>query len=706
MRGVSLVGDGGSMDTSGRRWRVGVDVGGTFTDVAIFDPHTRAVQIYKVLTTPDDPSVGVLNGLRFVEEQRTDFSIRTIDQFLHGTTITTNALIQQSYPPCALCITEGHRGAVQVQDQQRLGNIYDLTIGHGHSLVDELNVLEVPERIDRDGKVVHELTAEAAKAVAEQIASLEVSTVAVCLLFSFANPSHEELLRSAIHERSPEVRVSLSSEVLPRIREWPRISTMLLNASLEPLLVDYVRNLGDALDRSGLSFDRCFLMESNGGLMPFSAVVVGGRAVQTLLSGPAAAVQGAVAMARAVTEDTLVTLDIGGTSADIAFVDHAGAMEVTEGHLVGHDIYVPMLDITTIGAGGGTISRVASGGRLLVGPDSAGAIPGPVCYGLGGVDPTTTDADLVLGYLNPTYYLGGRMSIEPSLAAGAIAARVGEPLGLSVEEAATTMIEINDVHMAEAIRVFAAQRAIDLSSVTLVACGGAGPLHAAGVAEEIGVRRIIVPANPGAFSAVGLLSTDVVQDFVQSEITSLESERVAVIADRFGALEARALRAMEAQGFAPDEVVCRREVDARYAGQGFEIRIAIPAGDGGIVPQQISNLFHDGHRKTYGYAAESERVEIVSYRIRAVVKLPTYEPSPEPLLGGPDGELVAKFERPIFVGGRWEQVPVYDRATLRVGAMFAGPAIVEQPDTTSFVPSGWRATCDAFRNLVCERKED
>jgi len=694
------------MDVSERRWRVGVDVGGTFTDVAILDPVSRAVEIYKIPTTPEDPSVGVLNGLRFVAEQRPDFSIALIDQFLHGTTITTNALIQRSYPPCALLITEGHRGAVQVQDQQRRGNIYDLTIGHGDSLVDELNVIEVPERIDRDGKVVRELTMDAAEEIAERIGALGVGSIAVCLLFSFTNPMHEELLRAVIRERCPAVRVSLSSEVLPRIREWPRISTMLLNASLEPLLVDYVRNLGEALAQSGLPFNRCFLMESNGGLMPFSAVVVGGRAVQTLLSGPAAAVQGAVAMARAVSQGTLVTLDIGGTSADIAFVDDTGALEVTEGNLVGHDIYVPMLDITTIGAGGGTISRLAPDGRLLVGPDSAGALPGPVCYGKGGTDPTTTDADLVLGFLNPEYYLGGQMAINPTLAVSAITERIAEPLGLSVEEAATTMIEINDVHMAEAIRVFAAQRAIDLSKITLVPCGGAGPLHAAGVAEEIGIRRILVPANPGAFSAVGLLSTDVVQDFVQSEITLLESSSAAAIEDRYASLERRALLAMQAQGFTAEEVVCNREVDARYAGQGFEIRISVPRCGTEEAPALLRGLFHEGHRRTYGYAAESERVEIVSFRIRTVVKLPTYEPLPAPEPDAPPGAPVPKAERPVYFGGHWKTIPVYDRSALLVGMAFDGPAIVEQPDTTSFVPPRWQAMCDVYHNLVCERSDD
>jgi len=696
----------GDVAPKGRRARVGVDVGGTFTDIAVLDPDRGDVSIYKVPTTPADPSVGVLEGLAYVaSETGGEFSTGSIEHFLHGTTITTNALIQRSFPPCALLITEGHRGAVQVQDQQRRGNVYDLTTGHPDSLVDELHVFEVPERTDHEGNVVVALDAPAVEAIAAQVQALGISSVAVCLLFSFANPSHEEAVRRIFREVCPDVSVSLSSEVLPRIREWPRISTMLLNASLEPLLVAYVRRLADALGGSGLGFDRLFLMESNGGLMPFSAVIVGHRAVQTLLSGPAAAVQGAVTIARRGVEGTLVTLDIGGTSADIAFVGDEGALEITEGHLVGHDIYVPMLDVTTIGAGGGTISRLAEDGRLLVGPDSAGADPGPACYGRGGVDPTTTDADLVLGFLNPTYYLGGRMTIDPRLAEEAIATRIAGPLGLSVAEAAATMIRVNDVHMAEAIRVFAAQRGVDVLDATLVPCGGAGPLHAAGVAEEIGMRSILVPATPGAFSAVGLLSTDIVQDFVQSEITLLVGENAALVDKRFEDLSAVAVAEMVAQGFAPGEVLCQREVDARYAGQGFEIRISVPEVAAEELPAAIGERFHEGHRRTYGYIAEHELIEIVSYRVRAVVTMPKYAPSPVAARPEGEGAPAPSGRREVYVHGGWETSAVIERAALAPGDRLAGPLIVEQPDTTTFVPPGWTMRCDEFANLVLSREE-
>ena len=416
--------------------------------------------------------------------------------------------------------------------------------------------------------------------------------------------------------------------------------------------------------------------------------------------------QGALSLVRTVEQDQLITLDIGGTSADIAVVDESGAIEVTQGRIVGHDIYVPMLDITTIGAGGGTISRVAPDGRLLVGPASAGADPGPACYAKGGTMPTTTDADLVLGFLNPDYYLGGRMQLAASLAESAIEQHVAGPLGIDVLEAAAGMVRINDLHMADAIRVYAAQKGLDLATSTLVPCGGAGPLHAAGVAAELGIRRIIVPPQPGAFSAVGLLCSDIVQDFVQSDITMLVPENAEIIDRQFRALEDKAVAELVAQGFSPEAVRCVREVDARYAGQGFELRIE--AGDSGdsLVPRLIEG-FHERHRRTYGHAALEENVEIVSCRVRALVEMAKYEPTPiNEVARTSDIRRDELPSRQVHHEGRWQAAAIVTRSLLQSGDQVMGPAIVEQPDTTTFVPSGWELTCDAYGNLDLRRETD
>jgi N-methylhydantoinase A len=689
------------------RWRVGVDVGGTFTDVAVFDRRTAQVEILKVPTTPADPSIGVLNGMTRAAEVIGDFALEDVADFLHGTTITTNALIQRTFRPCALLVTEGMRGSVYVQDQRRVGSTYDLHNGHPDGLVADDHVFEVPGRIGADGTVVRDVDRAAVASIARRLRALDVDSIAVCLLFSFANPVHERQVQEILQAELPGARIRLSSEVLPRIREWPRISTMLLGASLEPLLVDYISSLADGLTARGLAFDHMFLMESNGGLMPFSAVLSGGRAVQTLLSGPAAGVQAAIGVARCAGRTNLLTVDVGGTSADIAFVRNGEALEVTEGDLVGHQIYVPMLDLMTIGAGGGTLSRATSTGRLLVGPNSAGADPGPACYGRGGEIPTTTDADLALGLLDPEYYLGGRMTVDPALSLAAIDRHIAEPLGMSTQEAAEATLQLNEVHMADAIKVFAAKRGVDLAAATLVACGGAGSLHACGVAAELGVRQVLVPPFPGAFSAVGLLSTDVIQDFVRSDITKLSDGAQPGILAQFTALEQRAQESLVGQGFSPEVITCHREVDARYSGQGFELRLylsGLTEADQRDLPAALARLFHAEHARIYGHAAESEQVEIVSYRIRAVVKMPTYEMTPLP----PDAVVVETPRPPrrVYRRGEWTEVAVVRRAALAPGTELKGPLIVEQPDTTVFAPAGWIVHADRYGNLLLSNEAE
>lgn len=684
------------------RWRVGVDVGGTFTDVAVLDRQTGQVEILKVPTTPSDPSIGVLNGMTRAAEVIDGFDVKDVADFLHGTTITTNALIQRTFRPCALLVTEGMRGSVSVQDQRRVGSTYDLRSGHPSSLVADDQVFDVPGRIGADAKVVRDLDRAAVVSIAHRLRESNVESVAVCLLFSFANPIHEQQVQEILQAELPDVQVRLSSDVLPRIREWPRISTMLLGSSLEPLLVDYITSLADGLTARGLAYERMFLMESNGGLMPFSAVMSGGRAVQTLLSGPAAGVQAAISIARSAGRSNLLTIDVGGTSADIAFVRDGEALEVTEGDLVGHQIYVPMLDLMTIGAGGGTLSRATSTGRLLVGPNSAGADPGPACYGRGGQIPTTTDADLTLGLLDPEYYLGGRMTVDPALALAAITEHVAEPLGMSPYDAAEATLQLNEVHMADAIKVFAAKRGVDLGGATLVACGGAGSLHACGVAAELGVRQVLVPPFPGAFSAVGLLTTDVIQDFVQSDITKLSDGAQNSILAQFASLEQRAIDSLAQQGFSPEEISCHREVDARYSGQGFELRLHLPSGGkqplDGDLAASLATMFHAEHARIYGHAAEAELVEIVSYRIRAVVDMPTYEMTPLPAEAVIDEP--ARPARRVYLRGKWIEAAVVRRATLAPGSERNGPMIIEQPDTTAFVPPGWVVHTDQYGNLL------
>jgi N-methylhydantoinase A len=684
---------------AGNRWRVGVDVGGTFTDVAVVDQATSQLHVLKVPTTPSDPSLGVVRGLEAAEIRIPGFQMADVGDFLHGTTITTNALIQRTFRPCALLVTEGLKGSVFVQDQRRVGNIYDLRAGHPASLVADDQVYEVPERLAADGSVVRRLDRERVIEIAHRIRERGIDTVAVCLLFSFANADHEIEVREILRSVHPELRVHLSSEVLPRIREWPRISTMLLGCSLEPLLVDYLTSLERALVDRGFSANRLFLMESNGGLMPFAAVTDGGRAVHTLLSGPAAGVQAAIAVARASGRDQLLTMDVGGTSADIAFVQNGKALEITEGDLVGHQIYVPMLDLVTVGAGGGTLCRGSEEGRLLVGPNSAGADPGPACYGKGGVVATITDANLCLGLLDPDFYLGGRMSLDHEAAIEAVRTSMAQPLRVSDIVAAESAKQLNEVHMADTIKVLAAQRGIDLTDVTLVACGGAGPLHACGVADELGLKTVLVPAFPGAFSAVGLLGSDVVQDFVQTVITPLAERADDEIEKHFGLLEDRARASLSGQGFRAEEIAVYREADARYAGQGFELRLGIEPHE--RVSATLASEFHDEHERVYGHAARDEPVEIVSYRVRAVVKMPVLD-----ITNTTEERDAAKplAPRQVFYNDSWFDVPAVHRSLLASGETARGPILVQQDDTTTFVPPTWNLSIDGVGNLILKKE--
>ena len=402
----------GRKDASGQRarYRLGVDVGGTHTDLVLLDTRTGSFAVEKVSSTPKNPALGVLNGVgKFVEK---GVSPNDIEFFAHGTTITTNALLEMRGAKVGLLITRGYRAVQEVQSQARDGNLFDYFYAKPIPIAPQSRTREIPERTDYQGEVLVPLDRDAVREAARSLRDAGVESIAVSYLFSFMNPEHEEETRRIIHEEAPGIQVSISSEVLPRIREWARLSTTLLNAYLEPVLVRYIDHLNRGLDERGLGTQQRFLMQSNGGVMPFTAAIEGGRTVHTLLSGPAAGAQASAYLAAADAGRGLVTLDMGGTSADIAFIEGGAPLEVTEGVIARRQIDVPALDMTTISAGGGSIASIDGGGFLTVGPQSAGADPGPACYGRGGERPTVTDADIVCGYLNPDYFLGGAQKLD------------------------------------------------------------------------------------------------------------------------------------------------------------------------------------------------------------------------------------------------------------------------------------------------------
>ncbi|MDB5507791.1 MAG: hydantoinase/oxoprolinase family protein [Hyphomicrobiales bacterium] len=690
------------------RYRLGVDVGGTHTDLVLLDTRTGSFAVEKVSSTPANPALGVLNGVaKFVQK---GISPNDIEFFAHGTTITTNALLEMRGAKVGLLITRGYRAVQEVQSQARDGNLFDYFYTKPTPIAPQSLTCEIPERTDYHGEVLTPLDRDAVRQAARKLRDAGVESIAVSYLFSFMNPAHEEETRRIIREEAPDIQVSISSEVLPRIREWARLSTTLLNAYLEPVLVRYIDHLNRGLDECGLGTQQRFLMQSNGGVMPFTAAIEGGRTVHTLLSGPAAGAQASAYLAAADAGRGLVTLDMGGTSADIAFIEGGVPLEITEGVIARRQIDVPALDMTTISAGGGSIASIDGGGFLTVGPQSAGAAPGPACYGRGGERPTVTDADIVCGYLNPDYFLGGAQKLDVAAARAALETHVARPLGLDELEAAAGIRRIVDMRMADEVRVFAAKRGVDLSTFTLLPFGGAGAVHAAAVAEELGMKRILVPMRPGAFSALGLLCTDVVHDYIRSELRPFAEVTPDHAEEIFAALEAKARRELVAEGMKLEDARFSREFDLRYTGQGYELRTPL---DGLFATRldassmtRARDRFDERHAQIHGHAASDRPVEIVSYRLRLRVAVPKYEPREDAPPAHPRAIASAeKGQRTVYFDGRNAVVArVYERDGLDVGVSIEGPAIVEQFDATTIVNPGWSARVDGFRNLVLERK--
>src|SRR5712671_5982780 len=617
-----------SLSAKRPQYRLGVDVGGTHTDLVLLDSDTGELLVEKVASTPKNPAFGVLDGIaRFVAR---GIDPRDIAFFGHGTTITTNALLEMRGAKVGLLITKGYRAIQEVQNQARDGIVFEYFYAKPLAIAPQSLTREIPERTDRSGNVLISLDRDAVRRAARELKQAGVDSIAVCYLFSFANPAHESETRRLIREVFPGVSVSLSSEVLPRIREWPRLSSTLLNAYLEPVLVHYLAHLGKGLDENGVVTPQKFLMQSNGGVMPFSAAIAGGRTVHTLFSGPAAGAQASAHLAQDDARGGLVTLDMGGTSADIAFIEGGVPLEVTEGTIARRQIDVPALDMTSISAGGGSIAWIDGGGFLNVGPQSAGADPGPVCYGRGGTRPTVTDADLVCGFLNPDYFLGGAQSLDIAASRAALQAHIAEPLKMDVLQAAAGIQRIVDMRMADEVRVFAAKRGVDLTAFTLLPFGGAGAVHAAAVAAELGMRRILVPARPGAFSALGLLCTDVVHDYIRSALRPLSEVTPAQAEEIFAQLENKARTELQAEGMNPADGYLTRELDLRYTGQGYELRTPLDGLFGGRLTaaalRAARDRFDDRHAQIHGHAAKERPVEVVSYRLRVRVAVPKYEP--------------------------------------------------------------------------------
>jgi N-methylhydantoinase A len=678
-------------------WRVGVDSGGTFTDVCLFDDATGRVAVWKVSSTPDDPSTGIATGVAEAIA-REGASADSIAYFGHGTTVATNALIQHRGARTGLITTDGFRDLLEIGRQKR-PDLYDLMVDKPVPLVSRDLRLEVPERVRHDGSVEIALDETAFRHAVRVLREADVQSVAVCFLYGFINTTHEEIASRILREEFPEVFVCVSHDVAPEFREFERLSTTVVNAYLGPVMRGYIQRLGQRLRALGVRATP-HLTQSNGGVISFEQAEQ--LPVRTVLSGPSTGVVGAREIGRLAGYPDLITFDMGGTSTDVALLGGGECRLSGEAIVHGYPIKAPMLDIHTVGAGGGSIAYV-DGGLLKVGPRSAGAHPGPVCYGLGNTEPTVTDANVLLGLLNPRYLLGGRMAIDHALAREAIG-HLAATLGLDPMATASGILSVVTANMVRAIRVISVQRGYDPRDYTLMAFGGAGPLHAARLAKELDIGRILVPRNPGILCAMGLLLTDLRADFAVTRLKALGPEALPDMVDVFFALSVRARDWFAHEGIASENQRIARTVDMRYAGQNYELSVPLPDGD--IGPHSLSALaegFAAIHRRLYGFAPDDEPVQLVTFRVEAsgLVLKATFTPMP---LIGSDGAHAVVEERPVWLpeAQAFASCPVYDRDRLEAGDRFGGPAIVEQMDATTFVPSGVTAQVDAWLNLILE----
>ena len=677
------------------QYHVAVDIGGTFTDVVVQDTAAGGLWTAKTPTTPSDLAEGFMTGVRH-GLTRADAEPGGVIRLFHGATIATNAVIERRPASVGLLTTRGFKYVLEIgrHDIPRGNNIYAWI--KPERPVPPNRIFEISERLERGGEVITSLSEDECREAARALRDMGVEAVAVCFLYSYANDAHERRAAEILSEELGGVPISLSSEVLPQFREFERTVATTLNAYVMPRVSRYLTGLESAAKRDGISAP-LFIMKSNGGVT--SADLAARQAIHTVLSGPVAGVMGATQVSGLAGHPSFISVDVGGTSADICLVRDGRPDVTVERSIGGLPLQLPMLDIATIGAGGGSIARVSATGGLAVGPESAGADPGPACYGQGGVEPTVTDARLALGHL-PPHLLGGEMRIDPERARAAIRDRVAQPLGLSVEDAAAGIVEVADNNMAGAMRTVSVGRGLDPKDFALVAFGGAGPLHACSLASLLGMDTIIVPPTPGVLSTYGLLFTDLRNDYVQTFVHSGEPS-VPEAASIYERLERQAADWLSREAVPEPARQITRTADLRYQHQGWEITVDVPAGE--VTQQTIHDMetnFHELHKRLYTYNLPHQTVELVNLRVTALGSLPRPPSNPAAQSAAVAPTPMSARRVRLSRDRGFVETPVYDREQLAPGAEVEGPAVIEQRDTTTLLASGYRSRTDAHGNLV------
>ncbi|RFU70560.1 hydantoinase/oxoprolinase family protein [Peribacillus saganii] len=690
--------------------RLGVDVGGTFTDLILLNEESDQSWIHKVPSTPSDPSEAVINGVTEICEMA-GIKPFEIDQFFHGTTVATNIVLEHNGAEVGLITTEGFRDILHIARHKRPFNfsLYQDLPWQKYPLVRRRNRLVVPERISAAGEILTPLDEEATRQQVRKLKEANVSAIAVCFLYSFKNPQHENRVKEIIQEEFPEAYLSISNEILPQYREYERFSTVALNAFIGPKTSRYINRLEDVLKKMGIKTS-INLMQSNGGIA--TAQVAAEKPISLLLSGPVAGLIGGIKAAKNANFDNIITLDIGGTSADIGVAPNG---EMRMRHLLDtrigqYNAMVPMVDIDTIGAGGGSIAYVDEGGIFRVGPQSAGADPGPACYNRGGTVPTSTDANVLLGRIHPESRLAGSMQIKPELSEKAFDEHIASKLNMTALEAAAGALKIMTHNMVNAIEMNSVRKGYDPRDFTLVAAGGAGPLFACDIAMELNIPNVVVPPYPGITAAAGLLSTDIAYEKVHTLWGSLTNPDISSIRDVIEKLEQDSLKTLKEDGLSDEQIVLQRVCDCRYAGQGYELRVDAPKGEiNEAWVKEVIERFHQVHEREYASQFPDQEVVAINVRVIGIGLVQSDKEQSFVDQGKPNFSVSSYPSYPVYF---WVQDKLQkqdtrfiNREDIPVGTNILGPAVIQQKDSTTLLPPDCTASFDEYGNIVIDMTE-
>ena len=670
--------------------RIAIDTGGTFTDLVLSDPDTGRLVFHKVPSTPADPSRALVEGVKGLVD-RAGVGKGEILFLIHGTTVATNTILQRRGARTAFITTEGFRDVLHIQRQDR-PHLYNMRIRRTPALVPRSLRYELPERVLHDGSEAAPVDHDRLKDLVMALREEGIEAVGVGFLHSHIDPGHERSVGEALRRALPEATVCLSSDMSREEGEYERFSTCAMNAYVQPVMTGYLRRVNEALSEASVPAP-LFVMKSNGGVT--SAREAADHCVHTILSGPAGGVVAGEEIGRRIGRPNVITADMGGTSFDVAMIHEGTVAFARNAEIDGLALKAPMMDIHTIGAGGGSIAWIDSGGALRVGPQSAGAEPGPACYGAGGAEPTVTDANLVLGRLSTGSLLGGAMTLDPSAARRVIEEKIATRLQCTVEEAAEGIIRVINASMTAAIRKLTVERGYDPRLFTLVPFGGAGPLHGVELARELGIRDVVIPIAPGVASAEGLVFSNLRSDRIQTRVELLDRIGAAECGETLDDLTAQAKGDLSSSAEEGDPVISRR-AGLRYAGQGYDIPIELPAGP--VDLSALASAFHVEHERQYGFARRDQLVQLVNLWVSA--ELPIADDRRKPAERTVSDRPAPRATRPVFLAGRWLDTAVYDRSGLRPGQKIDGPAVIEQLDSTALIWPGGHARVDAWEQIA------